>query len=64
MLIRELATKYKLKGYDIKPLQREKVIEFISQMGDLQKSYKSDYENLQVGQTEDSRHFSCLTFPL
>jgi len=48
-LIREISDKYNIKGYNHVPLEHEKVVEFVSQVGDLQQQQKSESEKLQVG---------------
>jgi DNA repair protein RAD50 len=47
-LIRSIGAKHHLKGYDHSPLEREKVIEFISRLGDLQRRQNAETERLQV----------------
>jgi len=47
-LIRSIGTKHHLKGYDHSPLEREKVVEFISRLGELQRQQNADTEQLQV----------------
>ena len=47
-LIRSIGTKHHLKGYDHSPLEREKVVEFISRLGDLQRLQNAETERLQV----------------
>lgn len=46
-LIREISDKHSIKGYSHSPLEREKVIEFIYRLGDLQSKQRSEYEKLQ-----------------
>ncbi|KAI9566180.1 P-loop containing nucleoside triphosphate hydrolase protein [Boletus coccyginus] len=46
-LIREISDKHNIKGYSHSPLEREKVIEFIYRLGDLQSKQRSEYEKLQ-----------------
>jgi DNA repair protein RAD50 len=48
-LISDISGKHNMKGYDYTPLEREKVIEFISRLGDLQKKQRTEFERLQVG---------------
>ncbi|OAX38147.1 hypothetical protein K503DRAFT_770797 [Rhizopogon vinicolor AM-OR11-026] len=50
-LIREISDKYNIKGYSYSPLEREKVVEFVSRVGDLQRRQRSEYEKLQTGRT-------------
>lgn len=47
-LIRYISDKHNIKGYNHSPLEREKVNEFISRLGDLQRRQRSDYEKLQT----------------
>jgi DNA repair protein RAD50 len=41
-----------MKGYDHTPLEREKVIEFISRLSDLQKRQRAEFEKLQVSTSD------------
>jgi DNA repair protein RAD50 len=41
-----------MKGYDCTPLEREKVIEFISRLSDLQKKHRKEFEKLQVSESD------------
>jgi DNA repair protein RAD50 len=47
-LIREISGKHNIKGYDHSPLEREKVIEFISRLDGLQRRQNVELEKLQV----------------
>jgi DNA repair protein RAD50 len=47
-LIRSIGAKHHLKGYDHSPLEREKVIEFNSRLGDLQRRQNAETERLQA----------------
>lgn len=47
-LIREISDKHNIKGYNHSPLERDKVVEFVSRVGDLQRRQRSEYEKLQV----------------
>ncbi|KAF9783547.1 AAA domain-containing protein [Thelephora terrestris] len=47
-LIRSIGAKHHLKGYDHSPLEREKVLEFLSRLGDLQRSQNAETERLQT----------------
>ena len=47
-LIRSIGTKHNLKGFDHSPLEREKVIEFVSRLSDLQRRQNVENERLQV----------------
>ena len=47
-LIRSIGAKYHLKGYDYSPLEREKVVEFISRFDDLRRRHNAETESLQV----------------
>ncbi|KAF9643243.1 hypothetical protein BDM02DRAFT_1548809 [Thelephora ganbajun] len=47
-LIRSIGTKHHLKGYDHSPLEKEKVVEFISRLGDLQRRQNAETERLQT----------------
>lgn len=46
--IREIAGVYRLKGYDQTPLERDKVLEFLARLSELQRKQQVEYENLQV----------------
>ena len=46
--IRDLSTKHRMKGYEQFPLEREKVVEFISELGDKRNRQNTETENLQV----------------
>ena len=46
-LIREISDKHNIKGYSHTPLEREKVNEFLSRLGDLQRQQRAEYEKLQ-----------------
>ena len=46
--IRELSAKHHLLGYDHSPLEREKIIEFITRLTDLQRTQNSETDTLQV----------------
>lgn len=47
-LIRELSARYDMKGFDHSPLEREKVVEFISRLTDSQKRQNAETDRLQV----------------
>lgn len=47
-LIRDISDKQNIKGYSHSPLEREKVNEFISRLGDLQRRQHADYKKLQA----------------
>lgn len=47
-LIREIGVKHGIKGYDYSPLEREKVVEFISRLGDVQRRQRAEFESAQV----------------
>jgi hypothetical protein len=42
-----------MKGYNYTPLEREKVVEFISRLSGLQKRQRAKFEKLQVPSTSD-----------
>ncbi|KAF9013278.1 hypothetical protein BDQ17DRAFT_1386857 [Cyathus striatus] len=46
-MIREIGEKHGIKGYNISPLDRNKVIEFMSRLGDVQRKQRTELENLQ-----------------
>lgn len=56
-LIREIGEKYGIKGFSQSPLEREKIVEFLTRLGESQRKQKSDLEKLQV------RQFTCYIFP-
>jgi len=43
-----------MKGYDYTSLEREKVIEFISRLGDMQKNQRVEFDKLQVRKSMES----------
>lgn len=47
-LIREISDKNNIKGYNHTPLEREKVVEFVSRLGDLQRRQRSEFDKLQT----------------
>ena len=47
-LIRSIGAKHHMKGYDHSPLEREKVSEFVSRLGELQRRQNAETEQLQV----------------
>ena len=47
-LIRELAAKYNMKGFDHTPLEREKVVEFINRLSELQQRQNAEADRVQV----------------
>lgn len=46
-LVRELSTKYELKGFDYSPLEKEKVAEFTSRLSDLLRRETMEAEKIQ-----------------
>ncbi|KAH8104626.1 AAA domain-containing protein [Cristinia sonorae] len=46
-LIREIAAKHQMKGYDHSPLGRDEILDFIGKLSDLQKSQNRETERLQ-----------------
>ncbi|KAI6005381.1 hypothetical protein EDC04DRAFT_2784241 [Pisolithus marmoratus] len=54
-LIRDISGKHNIKGYSHSPLEREKVNEFISRLGDLQRRQHADYKKLQAEYNQQSR---------
>lgn len=48
-LICDISDKNNIKGYNHTPLEREKVIEFVSRLGDLQRRQRSEFDKLQTG---------------
>jgi hypothetical protein len=50
-----------MKGYDYTSLEREKVIEFISRLGDMQKNQRVEFDKLQVRKYMESSNLSMLT---
>lgn len=47
-LIHEISGKHDIKGFGHSPLEREKVVEFISRLGDSQRKQRAELERLQV----------------
>jgi DNA repair protein RAD50 len=47
-LISEISAQNNIKGYDYAPLEREKIIEFISRLNELQRKQKLEFGKLQV----------------
>ncbi|KAF8627436.1 hypothetical protein AX17_006250 [Amanita inopinata Kibby_2008] len=55
-MIHEISEKYDIKGFKHSPLEREKVIEFLSKLGDTQRKQRVEFEKLQAdlkAKTED-----------
>ncbi|KAG2030192.1 P-loop containing nucleoside triphosphate hydrolase protein [Suillus americanus] len=48
-LICDISDKNNIKGYNHTPLEREKVVEFVSRLGDLQRRQRSEFDKLQTG---------------
>ena len=46
--IHETGDKHGIKGYQYSPLEREKVVEFLSRLGDVQRKQKAEFEKFQV----------------
>ncbi|KAF8349440.1 hypothetical protein F5887DRAFT_914397 [Amanita rubescens] len=46
-LIHEISGKYDIKGFGHSPLERDKVVEFISRLGDVQRKQRAELERLQ-----------------
>ncbi|KAG1766114.1 P-loop containing nucleoside triphosphate hydrolase protein [Suillus placidus] len=46
-LIRDISDKNNIKGYNHTPLEREKVVEFVSRLGDLQRRQRSEFDKFQ-----------------
>ncbi|KAI0345847.1 hypothetical protein BDW22DRAFT_1353452 [Trametopsis cervina] len=57
--IRELSTKHHLKGYDHSPLEREKIIEFITRLTDLQRNQNNETDSLQSEQKSRSLDYNA-----
>ncbi|KAG1739598.1 hypothetical protein EDB19DRAFT_1828817 [Suillus lakei] len=57
-LIRDISDKNNIKGYNHSPLEREKVVEFVSRLGDLQRRQRSEYEKLQTGRNSKNDEHS------
>lgn len=51
-LISEISTQHNIKGYNHTPLEREKVIDFISRLNELQRKQRMEFEKLQVIRSE------------
>ncbi|KAF8895513.1 hypothetical protein BD779DRAFT_1640508 [Infundibulicybe gibba] len=51
-LIHETGEKYGIRGYSHSPLERDKVVEFLTRLGDFQRKQKSEHEKFQL----DLRH--------
>lgn len=47
-MIREIGAKYEIKGYDHSPLEREKVLEFITRLGELRRRQNLETDELRV----------------
>ncbi|KIM43207.1 hypothetical protein M413DRAFT_444016 [Hebeloma cylindrosporum] len=45
--IREIGDAYDIKGFNYSPLEREKVLEFLSRLGDVQRRHHLEFEKLQ-----------------
>lgn len=59
-MIRDIGAKYNIKGYDYLPLEREKVVEFLSRLGDVKRRQINETENLQVKTTIMRRYKALL----
>ncbi|KAF8903154.1 AAA domain-containing protein [Gymnopilus junonius] len=46
-LIREIGETYDIKGFNLSPLEREKVAEFLTRLGDIQRRQQREFEKLQ-----------------
>ncbi|KAG0697633.1 P-loop containing nucleoside triphosphate hydrolase protein [Suillus ampliporus] len=57
-LIRDISDKNNIKGYNHSPLEREKVVEFVSRLGDLQRRQRSEHEKLQTGRNSKNDEHS------
>ncbi|KAG1761056.1 hypothetical protein EDD22DRAFT_35947 [Suillus occidentalis] len=57
-LIREISDKNNIKGYNHTPLEREKVVEFVSRLGDLQRRQRSEFDKLQTGRNSKNDEHS------
>ncbi|KAG2155166.1 P-loop containing nucleoside triphosphate hydrolase protein [Suillus bovinus] len=57
-LIREISNKHNIKGYNHTPLEREKVVEFVSRLGDLQRRQRSEFDKLQTGRNSKNDEHS------
>ncbi|KAI0702294.1 hypothetical protein BC835DRAFT_1404375 [Cytidiella melzeri] len=57
--IRELSTKHQLMGYDYSPLEREKIIEFITRLTDLQRAQNNETDALQSEQKSKSETYNA-----
>lgn len=47
-LIRELAAKHDIRGFDRSPLEKEKIQEFTSRLSDMQRAKITETDNIQV----------------
>lgn len=54
VLIREISTRQNIRGYEHSPLERDKVLEFITRLTDLQDKQTRHLENLQVSSASKS----------
>lgn len=57
-LIRDISDKNNIKGYNHTPLEREKVVEFVSRLGDLQRRQRSEFDKLQTGRNSKNDEHS------
>ncbi|KAF7987104.1 hypothetical protein HWV62_291 [Athelia sp. TMB] len=56
-LISEISRKHSMKGYDHTPLEREKVVEFLARLNELQRKQRAEYEKLQTeSRTKTEEH--------
>ncbi|KAG6818307.1 hypothetical protein H0H93_006082, partial [Arthromyces matolae] len=67
-LIHEIADKHNIKGFNITPLEREKVVDFLSKLADLKNKHRTELERLQAERQRaikrDERKLeSLLTIP-
>ncbi|KAG5648426.1 hypothetical protein DXG03_005000 [Asterophora parasitica] len=58
-LIHEISLKYNIKGFNISPLEREKVVEFLSRITEMKNKHRMDLEKLQNELRTKTEEFSC-----
>jgi DNA repair protein RAD50 len=55
-LIRDVSEKYGIKGFSQLPLEREKVVQFLTKLNDVQRRQAAVLEKLQVGVTSPEKN--------
>ncbi|KIK01859.1 hypothetical protein K443DRAFT_678003 [Laccaria amethystina LaAM-08-1] len=62
--IHETGDKHGIKGYQYSPLEREKVVEFLSRLGDVQRKQKAEFEKFQSDLRSKTEQYNRQTMNL